>query len=65
VFVVEIELPGSGLGEEFTTAVAEELVQADLHLERGVAVLGVDLQVGVGDERDLLVGSLSGQDVSE
>lgn len=40
--MVEVEDAGGGFLEEFSGAVAKELVDADLDFEGGVAVGGVD-----------------------
>ena len=63
--MVEVEDPRRGFLEEFPGAVAEELVDADLDLEGGVAVGGVARQVGGVDEGDGFGGGFGGEDVAE
>ena len=63
--VVEVVFPRGCLLQEFAGAVAEQLVQADLNFEGGVAILAVEGLVGVGDEGDGFVGGGGGEDVAQ
>jgi hypothetical protein len=65
VLVVKVELTRSSLLEELATAMAQELMQTDLNLECLVGVLLVKILLVVFDERNLLIGSLGGENVAE
>ena len=51
--------------EKLPTAVACELVEADLNLKGTVTVLSVQRQIRLGDERDQLVGGLGAYNITE
>ena len=51
--------------QEFTRAVAEEFVDADLDFEGRVAAGAVDFVVGVADKGDGFFGGFGAEDIAE
>lgn len=51
--------------KKLTGSMAQKFMDANLHLESRITVLLVKRKIGLGDERDFLVGSFSRENVTQ
>jgi hypothetical protein len=66
-WVLDVEIVFARLRflEQLAAAMSKKLVESDLYFEGGIAVVAIDVEIGVFDEGNWFMWRFGGEDVSE